>query len=104
LCHNTQLGLLRLLSNAAVMGSDVCTPAQAWEVYDAIASDTRFETIPEPEGLEAFLREYTVSGQVSQKMWRDAYLAAFARAGRLRLVTFDGGFRKFAGLQLTLLG
>jgi predicted nucleic acid-binding protein len=37
-------------------------------------------------------------------LWQDAYLAAFARAAKLHLVTFDGGFRQYEGLRLTLLG
>ena len=104
LCRNTQLGLLRLLSNPAVMGQDACTLEQAWGVYDIIVRDTRFEFTAEPEGLEPFLRLYSSAGQVSPKLWQDAYLAAFARAAKLRLVTFDRGFSKFEGLLLTLLG
>ena len=103
LCRHTQLGLLRLLSNAAIMGNDVCTIQQAWAIYDMVIEDARFEMVNEPNELEVFLRQYTTSGQVSPKLWQDAYLAAFARAGRLRLVTFDQGFRKFSGLQLILL-
>jgi len=104
LCRNTQLGLLRLLSNPAVMGQDACTPEQAWDIYDIILRDTRFEFTTEPEGLEPFFRLYSSAGQVSPKLWQDAYLAGFARAAKLRLVTFDRGFSKFKGLQLTLLG
>jgi len=103
LCRNTQLGLLRLLCNSVVMGPDVCTLEQAWHVYDAVVSDVRFEFAGEPEGLEPYIRQYTTSGLASPKLWQDAYLAAFARAGKLRLVTFDQGFRGFEGLQLTLL-
>jgi predicted nucleic acid-binding protein len=33
----------------------------------------------------------------------DADLAAFARSGGLRLLTFDHDFRQFAGLNLLLL-
>jgi len=33
----------------------------------------------------------------------DAYLAAFATVEGLRLVTFDRGFHRFAGLELCLL-
>jgi hypothetical protein len=104
ICRNTQLGLLRLLSNPAVMGVDVCTQEQAWAVYDAITSDGRFEFSLEPQNLEDYLRKYSASGQVSPKLWQDAYLAAYARAGNLRLVTFDQGFRRFEGLQCVLLG
>jgi predicted nucleic acid-binding protein len=67
-------------------------------------SDERFVFYAEPIDLEQHLRRYTASGRVSPKLWQDAYLAAFARAAKLRLVTFDGGFQQFEGLHLTLLG
>jgi len=104
ICRNSQLGLLRLLSNPAVMGIDVCTQDQAWAIYDAVASDGRFEFSLEPQNLEIFLRKYSTSSQVSPKLWQDAYLAAFARAGNLRLVTFDQGYRRFNELQSVFLG
>jgi uncharacterized protein len=104
LCRQTQLGLLRLLSNPAAMGPDVCTLGQAWSIYDLIVQDARFEFSAEPEGLEPFLRQYSSSSQVSPKLWQDAYLAAFARAAKIKLVTFDQGFEKFKGLQLARLG
>lgn len=103
LCRQTQLGLLRLLTNAAVMQADVCTLSQAWSVYDAAAADPRFEMQPEAEGLGVYLRQYTADGRVSPKLWQDAYLAAFARAARLRLATFDRGFRQFDGLHTVIL-
>src|SRR4030065_2306272 len=104
ICRNSQLLLLRLLSNPAVMGVDACTQDQAWAIYDAVANDGRFEFSLEPQNLEMFLRKYTTSGQVSPKLWQDTYLAAFARAGNLRLVTFDQGFRRFDELQTVFLG
>jgi len=103
ICRHTQLGLLRLLSNAAVMSQDVCNQEQAWAVYDAVASDGRFEFFHEPDNLEVFLRKYSTASTASPKLWQDAYLAAFARAGDLQLVTFDRGFRKFEDLQSILL-
>ena len=103
LCRNTQLGLLRLVCNASVMNENVCTLKQAWQFYDTILGDERFDYYPEPEGLELFLREYTSAERASPKLWQDAYLAAFARAAKLRLVTFDQGFKQFAGLKMTLL-
>lgn len=104
ICRQTQLGLLRLLTNSAVMGADVCTLMQAWEVYETILSDERFDFYAEPLGLEPFLRKYTQIGRVSPKFWQDAYLAAFARAGKLHLATFDEGFRHFEALRLILPG
>ena len=103
ICRITQLGLLRLLSNSSVMLENVCTLAQAWVVYDTTLSDERFEFLAEPDGLEQFLRHYTSTGQVSPKRWQDAYLAAFARAAKLHLATFDRGFKNYEGFRLTLL-
>jgi len=37
------------------------------------------------------------------RQWTDAYLAAFAKAGGLRLVSFDGDFVHFDGLDLLRL-
>jgi len=104
ICPQTQLSLLRVLTNASVMGSEVCTLTQAWEIYETLVSDERFDFYAEPPGLEPFLRKYTQSGRVSPKLWQDAYLAAFARAAKLHLATFDEGFRQFESLRLTLLG
>ncbi|MGB8215401.1 MAG: TA system VapC family ribonuclease toxin [Anaerolineales bacterium] len=104
LCRNTQLGLLRLLTNASVMGKDVCNLKQAWTIYDTLMGDERFDFSTEPMDLEQHLQRYTAGEQVSPKLWQDAYLAAFARAAKYHLVTFDGGFQQFEGLRLTILG
>ena len=102
-CRNTQLGLLRLLTNAAIMAGDVCSLEQSWGVHDTLMGDERFDFHAEPADLETQLRKYTASGRVSPKAWQDAYLAAFARCGKLQVVTFDAGFRQFEGLRLKLL-
>lgn len=91
------------MTNATVMAGDVCNLKRAWEIYDALMRDERLDFYGEPLGLEQPFRRYTVSGRVSPKLWQDAYLAAFARAAKLQLVTFDGGFLQFEGLRLTLL-
>jgi hypothetical protein len=104
LCRMTQLSLLRLLTNPAVMSTDACTLAQAWEVHDFLIRDARIEFQLEPENVETHFRNFSASLQTSPKLWQDAYLAAFASAGRHRLVTFDAGFKKFSGLQIVLLG
>lgn len=103
LCRVTQTSLLRLLSTSAVMGADVCTLAGAWSVYDALLNDERFRFLDEPKTLEGELRRFTSAPIVAPKLWTDAYLAAFALSSGLHLVTFDGGFRQFAALQLVLL-
>jgi predicted nucleic acid-binding protein len=45
-----------------------------------------------------------VRGTASPKLWMDAYLAAFALAGRYAMVTTDAAFRQFRGLDLLILG
>jgi len=97
------MGLLRLLTNQAVMGPDACTTKRAWEVNDALLADPRFQFQQEPAGLEASLRAFTKGFGYSSKLWQDAYLAAFAVSSALRLVSFDRGFRKFAGLECEVL-
>ena len=101
-CWMTQLALLRLLTNARVMGPDVETQVGAWGHVDTLRSDARvtfeFATDAEPE-----LRRLTQRGSPSQNLWSDAYLAAIAIRSGLTLVTFDQDFRRFPGLDLELL-
>ena len=92
-CRLTQLGLLRLLTTAAVMGDEVMTQPQAWGVYDRWHRDPRVELVDEPAELEAQFRVLTRLRQPATKDWADSYLAAFATVGQLTLVTFDKGLR-----------
>jgi uncharacterized protein len=88
-CRFTQLALLRLLTTKAVMGKDIKTMAGAWEIYDQCCADERIALLPEPGGIDPGLRALARGHQASPKVWADAYLAAFASAAGLRLVTFD---------------
>jgi predicted nucleic acid-binding protein len=91
----TQLGLLRLLSAAAVMGPDQAKSQQeAWGAYDQWLQDERIEFLEEPGGLETQFRALTRSSHASPKDWADSYLLAFASAADLRLVTFDKTLRQ----------
>jgi len=103
-CRVTQLGLLRLLTNSRVMGTHVCSATRAWELVDALSSQEPVGYLDEPAGLESTLRELTAAQPRSPELWTDAYLAAFARTAGIRMTTFDRGFRRFAGLDLELLG
>lgn len=102
-CRIAQMGLLRLLSNPAVMGSDVCITDAAWKLNDRLFGDPRFTLEMEPSALEGVLRRLTKGFPYSPKLWQDAYLAAFAVAADLPLVTFDQGFRKFHALRSIVL-
>lgn len=103
-CRATQTTLLRLLTQGSVMGLHVCTQQRAWEIYDELMSDARFVFEPEPVGLEDIWRVFCSRPIVAPRLWADAYLAAFAAAGGMLLVTFDHGFRQFVGLFVRVLG
>jgi uncharacterized protein len=102
-CRLAQMGLLRLLSNPAVMGADVCNTDMAWKLNDRLFGDPRFIEEAEPPALESELRRLTKGFPYSPKLWQDAYFAAFAVAADLPLVTFDQGFRKFQRLKSAIL-
>ena len=92
-CRFTQLSLLRLITTDAVMGDEVMTQAQAWDAYDLWLSDGRLLFLDEPPNLDPVFRSLSRQRYPSPKTWADSYLAAFAAASDLRLVTFDQAFR-----------
>ncbi len=107
-CRATQQAFLRLLTNTAVLapyGNPPLTNQEAWSAYEALIADDRI-TFREgqPARLDPRWREFALRDTASPKLWMDAYLAAFALAGRYRMVTTDTAFRQFSGLDLLLLG
>jgi toxin-antitoxin system PIN domain toxin len=106
-CRATQQSYLRLLTTASVLasvGDPPLTNAQAWAAYEQVTADNRVLFLAEePEGLEGQWRTYAVRETPSPKIWGDAYLAAFACAGKYQLVTTDADFRQYPGLDLVLL-
>jgi toxin-antitoxin system PIN domain toxin len=102
-CRWTQQGFLRLATNSAIFKQDAVSLRNAWRMYDKMLSDPRIAFADEPEGLEVIWREYTHRRSFLPKVWGDAYLAAFARAASLELVTFDKGFSQYKKLTRTIL-
>jgi uncharacterized protein len=94
----TQIGLLRLLTNPAVMGQQILTLRQAWVVYDQWLSDPRVEFHPEPRSLEEAFREATshFGKQPASKWVGDYYLLAYAKETDATLVTFDSALLRAA--------
>jgi len=88
-CRFTQLGLLQLLTNQSAMGADVLTQSQAWKAFDALLAHPGNRMIEEPHGIDPVFRRFTDRRQSSTKQWADGYLAAFALAAGIQLVTFD---------------
>lgn len=106
-CRATQQTFLRLLTNAAVLsfyGIPPMTNRQAWSAYEVFLADDRIAfRSEEPAGVEALWKKFAARGTSSPKLWMDAYLAAFALAGRYRMVTTDKAFRQFPELDLLVL-
>jgi predicted nucleic acid-binding protein len=91
LSRYTQLGLLGLLTNSAVMGVDALTLDEAWITYDHWIEDARVEFHPEPRQLDGAFRQATqpFAAQRASKWIGDCYLLAFAKESGATLVTFD---------------
>ncbi|MFZ0392498.1 MAG: TA system VapC family ribonuclease toxin [Terracidiphilus sp.] len=98
LSRYTQLGILRLLTNAAVMGDQTLSLRQAWSVYDRWLEDPRVEFYPEPRSLETEFRQATqpFGAEKASKWVGDCWLLAFAQAAGAQLVTFDRALYEFA--------
>lgn len=99
-CRVTALGFLRLITNPAAMGGQPLTAPQAWQAYRAFRELPEVFLASEPEGCEARLERWAMESRQTSRQWTDAYLAAFATASESRLVSFDGGFSNFDGLDL----
>jgi len=101
-CRHTQLGLLRLLSTGAVTEDEPMTLRECWNVYDEWFDAGQAILVNEPVDLEAYFRALTFDPIVAPKFWADAYLAAFAQAANLTLVTFDRALASKAPNSLLL--
>jgi uncharacterized protein len=88
-CRVTQMGLLRLLTNRAIMGDDAIDRSQAWRTYDQLWADERVLWATEPAELDAVWRAISARDDKSHKLWTDDYLAAFAQASDATLITLD---------------
>jgi toxin-antitoxin system PIN domain toxin len=97
----TQIGLLRLLTNASVMGERVHTLRNAWAVYDRWLEDPLVEFFPDPRTMETAFRQATEPfAAKSASGWvGDCWLLAFAQATHSRLITFDQALCDFARKQ-----
>lgn len=88
-CRQTQLGLFRLLTTASVMLNEPRTNRQCWALFTKWMENGKAELWDEPRALDHTFHRNTAADQSSPKVWTDAYLAAFAEAAGLKLVTFD---------------
>jgi len=103
LCTSTALGLVRLLCHAGVMGEASLTPQAAGEVLERLCEQPGVGFGGEPtdswEVFQALLRK----GSLASRHCTDAHLAAVAIVNGWRLVSLDGDFERYAGLNLLRL-
>ena len=88
-CRITQLGLLRLITTEAVAKQETLNQRQAWAGYDRWITQGGAVFQDEPRELDVEFRAFADRAMPSPKDWADSYLAAFAAATSLELVTFD---------------
>jgi uncharacterized protein len=98
-CRVSMQGFLRLVTQAAVMGPAAHTPEEAWGIYAAHLSSGRTFFLHEPALFEEQVQRYTTKANFNLRDWTDAWLAGFAIAAGCRLVSFDGGFKQYEGLD-----
>lgn len=104
LCRVAQMGVLRILTNASWLREEAMAAADVWDGWDLLLTDRRFMQVVEPAQLEKHWRRLTRDWLAGRSAETDSYLAAFAAAGGYKLLTFDRGIRRFAGLDAEILG
>ncbi len=92
-----------MVTNRKVFGKHALSLHEAWEKYDLFQDDTFVSYMDEPIDVEPEWRDYTDAQTYSTKLWNDAYLAAFAHAADLEMVTFDKGFIQFQHTRCKIL-
>jgi uncharacterized protein len=103
-CRVTQMSLLRLLSNRAIMGDDAVDRSQAWRVFDELWADERVLWADEPAELDAVWRAISARTDRAHKLWTDDYLAAFAQTSGATLATLDSKLQgRYPSVQIESL-
>jgi toxin-antitoxin system PIN domain toxin len=107
-CRPTQQSFLRLASTPALLkayGATGLTNRDALVALGALQALSQVCEREEPPGAVALWHSLASRDTASPKIWMDAYLAAFAIGGGLRLVSLDHDFRNFepAGLKVALI-
>jgi predicted nucleic acid-binding protein len=100
----TMMGLVRLLVQPRVMGTDVMTIHQALDVYRKWLDIPQVSFLPETLGFdEALVRLMgSASAPLPSRLWTNLCFAATAEAAGLRMVTFDRDYERF-GLKRCLV-
>jgi uncharacterized protein len=108
-CRATQQSFLRLATTPTLLkvyGAAGVTNRDALLALAALEALPQVCVRDEPPGALALWHRLASRDSASPKVWMDAYLAAFAIAGDLRMVTLDQDFKNVVanGLKLDLIG
>ncbi len=108
-CRSTQQSFLRLASTPILLkayGATGLTNIDALVALGALLALPQVCEREEPPGTPALWHRLASHNTASPKVWMDAYLAAFAISGGLRMVSLDQDFKNFVrnGLKLVLIG
>jgi uncharacterized protein len=107
-CRSTQQSFLRLASTPAILkayGVNGMTNADALRTLDGFMTHSAVAYRDEPNEITALWPQVAARSTASPKVWMDAYLASFAIAGKLTMVTIDDDFNAYKrdGLDLALI-
>ncbi len=103
-CRITEMALLRLVTHPVITGTDARTRREAWDLLEQLEADPRVQLLAEPQGLAPLWKAFSKRDDRSHLLWTDDYLAAFAQAANLELVTFDRGMRaRYPSVRVVLL-
>lgn len=107
-CRATEQSVLRLLTTTAVLrtyGAEGLSNRDALVALKALQVLPQVSVCDEPPGTALHWHMLAARDTASPKLWMDAYLAGFAIAGSLGLVTLDADFNQFRGhgLNATVL-
>jgi toxin-antitoxin system PIN domain toxin len=102
-CRATQQSFLRLVSTPAIFqryGVMGITNEDALAMLERFLALSNVAYRDEPAGLVPQWHQLARRRDAAPKVWMDAYLAAFAMAADLTLVTLDADFHQYAAAGL----
>jgi uncharacterized protein len=100
-CRVSQMGMLRLLTNSAVLSRSAVSTIEAWAIFDEWVIRGGVEMLDEPANVEREFRRDSRLHSGKGSHWTDSYLLSIASQYNLRLVTLDAALAKRSGgLQL----
>lgn len=107
-CRATQVSFLRLATTPQLLqhyGARGFANDDALAGLQILLSRPSVAEMDEPPGTAALWLRLASRDTGSPKVWMDAYLAAFAICGEMRLVSLDHDFKAYVahGLDLALL-